>query len=318
MTLSSSLFPPSGAVVSALHERYSYDFSQLEPLIAPRANFGTFRLTDKRCGDKTILVVRIPGADRVSEEHAIPLEVFKEALWTIYGSLAALEFKGLTFRSISLPVLAGRRDYLITDILPLILESAIRWLRSSKSTEDISLYVYEQMNFSEWYQGMDHILGRKYFDTAKDSILNGLRQELLSLLKRTDAKKGTCSKMAAWTTELADALGEERLRFQSVALLGRKLAEFLVKYFSEQLEIPFSGKFAEQIRLIRDSKKAAPWVANYLNSLKDFGNEHAHLNDHVTYRPRAITHDDLLALLCGISRLTQIWLDWDKEEGTES
>ena len=95
-------------VLSAIESRSGIDFGRLEALIAPSATFGTFRLLDKkRAPYAEVLVVRIPGAQSASRTGVEPIDVIHEALWTLFGSLAALELRTDAVKSIALPLLAG-------------------------------------------------------------------------------------------------------------------------------------------------------------------------------------------------------------------
>lgn len=307
--------PPSGQVIRALATRHGYDFSALEPLLAPRANFGTF-FTEGPKGRPPVLVLRVPGASSIEKDGGVPLDVFEDALWTLFGSLAALEFKGRFFSSISIPLLAGSRDYPINLILTQVLQSAVKWLRISQATQSVTLYVFRDHDFSQWFSEMDSLLGRKYFDAAKDSILEGLRQELLGLLNRAKTRCHQEPRIKCWLDDLQSGLTEERLRFQSFAVAGRKLAEFVVAYLSDQLLVKTKGELYDDIKKLRETKHVAPWAIDYLLSLKDFGNVDAHIPDDKPFKPKTVNRDDLLALLCGVQRLIQIWLDWESEAKT--
>ena len=213
---------PTGAVVR-LHNRFGCDFSALQPLIVPRGCFGTsVNLMPPQGNLPSSLLFGIPGAYSVSQTTDEPLAVIREALWTLFGSLAAaLDYDGQAYRWLSLPVLAGRRGYPIRDVLVLILENVVKWLRASQATEEITLYVYEAVDFTQWYDEMDAILGRKCFESAKDSVLNGLRQELVSLVRDVRASKCAGATSQGWLDELSEALCEDKLRFQRISGTGQ-------------------------------------------------------------------------------------------------
>ncbi len=128
-------FPPDGSVIRALRSRRGIDFTQLSPLISVREALGTYRVNSDIPSDhKALLVVRIPGADHLGWDSA-PLEVYRDAVWSIFGSVAALELRGQRFQSMAMPLVGGRRKYSIPDAMAIILEQATRWLETSKSME---------------------------------------------------------------------------------------------------------------------------------------------------------------------------------------
>jgi hypothetical protein len=303
----------TGAVLTSLEGR-GWRFTHLEPLLVPHGCFGTYLLRDAQVKSQTVLVVRVPGAENVATTGGTPLEVLKEALWTLFGSLAALELRGDVFRSISLPVLAARRGYPIRDVLTALIANTIRWLRSSQFTEQVSLYVLQPDQFADWADELDRLLGRRYFESANDAVLAGLRQELLSLVRASRDKLNLQPDTSGWLTELAASMAEDRLRFHAVAVAGRKLAESLSGFLLEDLDVRCTGDLYTQIKAIWKTKKVAPRVTNYLMSLKDFGNEQVHTNLQAAYRPRTVNQDDLLALLCNIAGVIKTWLDWGTEE----
>jgi hypothetical protein len=310
--------PPSGAALRAVRDRFGYDFSTIDPLMVLRPNVGTFLLRDERAAGRTVLVVRIPGARSAAGEGSEPIEAFKESLWTLFGSLSALEFKGgRSLRSISLPILAKSRGFDVRDLLTVLLDAVIRWLRFSQTTEEVSLFILQPLDFSQWYEEMDRLLGRQYFESARDSILGGLRQELLALVRHARCQSND-NRTTEWLDPLAVALAEDKLKFQSIAAEGRKLAEYMARFYLAKVGMTSKGHLYEKIKTIRDSKKIAPWVTNYLMSLKDFGNEEVHISSESGYQPNRVSHEDLLALLCSISRLVQIWLGWDTGSGVET
>lgn len=301
---------PTGQVVRALQAAHGYDLTTLRPLLVPDRHYGTY-IADAIPGKPTLMVVRIPGAAQIASDGGEPLAVFEEALWTLFGSLAALELRGRNFRSISLPILAGRQGYAIGDLLGLILRKGAEWLRASQRTESLGLYVYGEQEYADWYEEMERILGRKYFHGTKDAVLSGLRAELLGQLKRAEMLRRDEPAIAGWLDGLNAGLCREPLSFHEIALSARKLAEYCVSFLGRRLEIDLPGHLYAKIKKLRESGKVAPWVVNYLLCLKDFGNEEAHLAERVVHRPRSIHQDDVVSLLCCIHRIVTIRLEWE-------
>ncbi len=79
----------------------------------------------------------------------------------------------------------------------------------------------------------------------------------------------------------------------------------------EQCHVTSKAHLYEKIKVLHESGRVAPWMKNYLLILKDFGNEQVHVNTKATYKPSTVSHDDLLTLLCSISRVLKLWAGWD-------
>src|SRR4029453_2770141 len=98
----------TGSVLSSVANTYGASFDKLEPIVAPRESFGTFRVLDKgHSHHREILVVRIPGAYSTAKSARGRLDAVHQALWTLFGSLAALELRPGASTSVALPLLAG-------------------------------------------------------------------------------------------------------------------------------------------------------------------------------------------------------------------
>lgn len=63
----------------------------------------------------------------------------------------------------------------------------------------------------------------------------------------------------------------------------------------------------EGIAELRDRGEIAPWMTNYLDALRVFGNEELHARAGAKYRPQALVSGDLVAVLGALQRVLAFW-----------
>jgi len=143
-------FPLDGKVLQAAADRFRLTYTNLEQMLVPEPGFGTFRLREK--GDfpgEEVLLVRIPGPYSVRGDEQ-PISVYRKALWTLFGSLAALELRTDALKSMALPLLAGTRGYEIKDLMRIILEQSLSWLKTSRFMNAVNFYLVDQPHIDQW------------------------------------------------------------------------------------------------------------------------------------------------------------------------
>lgn len=173
----------TGGVLYAVAKRYAVDFNTLEPLIVPHEGFGTYRVRDRGSfPGQEILVVRIPGHDIREELIPASPNAYHRALWTLFGSLAALELRTDEHKSLALPLLGATRGYKIVDLMRAILEHSLPWLKVSRFMHAINFYLFDEHSIDDWTFAMDDVLGRKFVDSAENQLIKALREEILAHL----------------------------------------------------------------------------------------------------------------------------------------
>jgi hypothetical protein len=304
----------TGMVVDALTEKYSLDFSLLAPVVTLEDHpyVGTFR-NQLKCLDQThpakeILVVRIPGAEVVKKSSSEPMEVYDEAVWTLFGALAAWEQKGVCFSSMAMPLLAGRRGYPEQQIMEVILRRSANWLKSSQTMKSINLYLYSEQQLKTWSDAMNSALGRRVIDSAKDSIVQALRDEILVLIKSSG--KLTLSPLGEVVDPLANTLSEKQICLQQVSTIGRKLVEVIVDQLITERKLESKGTLVNNITMLNYEQVIAPWIASHFHALRVFGNETVHAKSEVKYRPKSLQDDDLVAVLTSLRSVLQFYCHW--------
>jgi hypothetical protein len=109
--------PLNGRVLQSAAERFGFTYNSYEPMLVPQPGFGTFRVHNKgRFPGEELLLVRIPGPYSINDKEQ-PISVYRRALRTLFGSLAALELRTDRLKSMALPLLGGTRGYEIKDLM---------------------------------------------------------------------------------------------------------------------------------------------------------------------------------------------------------
>jgi hypothetical protein len=295
--------PLTGAVLSALTQMFGVDFESHEPLLVPEPCFGTFRVT--KCGgleDRLVLLVRIPGIYSVGERGEEPLVAYRRALWTLFGSLAALEMRGEQHGSLAMPLLAATRGYAIPEIMRVILEVSLDWLRTSRYMKAVNLYLIEADLVQTWTDAMDEVLGRKFIDSAQNQMGEALRDEIMVRLGAPSRRFSA----VAWTTcaeNLRSTLGHRKIALERVAVESRALVECIVRTLLKEdgVQQP-KGTLEEQINELRRRRKIAPWILSHFDCLRILGNAGVHLAGDVSYHPPRLREDDLIGILAALQR----------------
>lgn len=297
---------PTGAVLSRVVDQYGVDFVNVEPLIVPRTGFGTYRVAERgEFNGAEILLVRIPGRSSIENEGGDPLDVHRQALWTLFGSLAALELRAGELKSLALPLLAGSRGFEISDLMRAILDHSIAWLKASRLMHAVNLYLVDSEAIDQWSDAMDAVLGRSFVDAAQSQLVDALRAEIL-------ARLSSCPSVAfpaSWSTSLVNlqrALSHQRIALESLATDGRVFAECVVVSLLKQQGVKQpKGTFDDRINELRRRKQIAPWIVSHFDCLRSFGNAGVHLGDDVSYRPPRLHDEDLLGILCSLQRVLE-------------
>lgn len=310
-------FPPSGQVMEAVSTRFGANFDRIEPIVgglvedSPRLALGelgpgTFRLLDKgEFVGKEILMVRIPGQFSAELSGSEPLEVLGHALWTLFGSLAALELRESGLTSMAMPLLAATRGYEIRDLLKVILYQSLNWLRVAREMSAVNFYFREEAVASEWATVMDEVLGRRSVDAAQNALAGAFRAETLALLggRRVTASRPDWQPVLAG---LRESLGSAKIPIERVAVEARRLAELIVAELVSMVpNAPAKHTLAEGIAHLRRDNRVAPWILSHLDSLRHFGNAAAHTQVSAPYQPPTLREEDLLALLASLNRVIE-------------
>lgn len=286
--------------MAALAARYGLDFSEIEPVVAPRANFGTFRLSRKAGLPEEIhevLVVRLPGAEWGKDS----VETYRRALWTLFGALAALEIE-TAIASVSLPLIGGSRRYPAVEAMRATLDFASGWLCRSPHARTVDFYLFEDPQVEAWNAAMNQILGRTPFASGSSAVVRAVCEELLARL--TNARRLDQGRFRELRGALDEALRARNIYLQHIAVLGRRLVEATVDHLLAEIGRYPPHALEEGIRLLEKEVQVAPWLISPFHALRILGNESAHARDpRPCWRPPPLDAHDELPVLCSILRV---------------
>src|SRR3954447_26250268 len=89
----------TGEVLGCLRRRFRSEVTEVKPHLLIRDVAGTYLATcEPKPPFEAVLVVRLPGVNAVQSEGGEPIEVYNDILWSLFGSIAALELRGRGFR----------------------------------------------------------------------------------------------------------------------------------------------------------------------------------------------------------------------------
>ena len=302
-------YAPEGQIVEALRQQY-----EIVVTAEPRwLNFSgqcwtSFQEQIKSAPFSSILTVFMPQL----AWNDNPRSLFEEAVFGVFASLAALEYKGRSFPCVSLPVLYGHRvltehalgDEYYSQIIEILIRQGLHWLRKSDHTHTIQFVVYEKQQLPAWDAAMNTIMGRSLIAGGTDAVLTSLCQEIVHIIRSQPDVR-----LAGATGPLADALLRTNLlSIENICVWGRKLVEAMLAVLLPNLGIKPDRELASNIEALGRSKSVAPWITSYMHSLRIFGNESVHArSDAPGYHPARLDHGDLVSALSAIRSLLTIW-----------
>jgi hypothetical protein len=308
---------PGGSVIDSITDSYKVRFDKLSPLINFGDGIGTF-LVDPTPVEVPweLLVVGLPGAEGVRRPHPDDLlDQFKKGVWSLFGSLAALELRGQHFNSMSMPVLGGARDFCPNFVVSNLLTQSVDWLNSSKTMKTINAWVYEEKFIDTWIHAMDSALERQTISSASDTVAQALKDEIIVQLDISQTL--ATPPFFDATTGLSRELKHDEVSLQRLATFGRILVEQMAMQISIKAGLTWTGNLWEGITELGRRKIIAPWIVSHFHTLRVLGNELMHGHDEINYLPKDLQESDLVPVLACLSRLLSFWESWIKETQKE-
>ncbi len=244
-----------------------------------------------------------------------PAAFYDRAIRSTFAAIAALEFLGHEFRSVSLPVLVrqGIQDY--APAVRSLLKHALAWLRQSRHTQAVRYYVLNPRELAEWDAAMNSSLGRTYVDTHGEAALTSLCRDVVHQIDGRVLSRHFVELEAPLRKAVADP---DRLCVQTIATFGRKLSELMTEQLCRDLDLPIARDLLTNIESVRNSNMLAGWITSYLHSLRVFGNEGVHsIAAKRSVVPARLSPEDLLSILCAIRATLRFWDEWRQERHFE-
>ena len=299
-------------LVTLLKDLFHFDVDLSEPLINFGEGVSACSQTANSHTPFTHLLTMCVAPPRM-QEH--PAEFYDRAIRSTFATIAALEFLGHEFKTISLPVLVrkGIEDY--SPAVRSLLRHALAWLRQSHGTQAVRYFVLDPEELAEWDAAMNFSLGRTYVDTQGEAVLDGLCREIVRQIDGGVLNRHFDELQAPLRGAVAQP---DRLCVQTIAAFGRKLAEQMTEQLCRDLDLPIARDLMTNIEAVRNSKMLASWIASYLHSLRVFGNEGVHsLSSKRHVVPSGLSPEDLMSILCAIRSVLRFWSEWRRERHFE-
>lgn len=244
-----------------------------------------------------------------------PAAFYDRAIRSTFAAIAALEFLGCEFKTVSLPVLVRQGIEEYAPAVRSLLKHALAWLRQSRHTQAVRYFVLDPLELAEWDSAMNTFLGRTYVDTDSEAALTSLCRDIVHQIDG-----GTLSRhFGVLEAPLRKAVADpDRLCVQTIATFGRKLAELVTEQLCRDLDVPLGRDLLTNIESVRNSNMLAGWISSYLHSLRVFGNEGVHsLAAKRRVVPARLSPEDLLSILCAIRSVLRFWDEWRHERHFE-
>jgi len=303
-----------GQVVNAVETAFDLDLGEVlaEAIITPSPTHGTWlmHLPDLK---RRWLMVRLNGATGQTE---VDQSTYEAAVWTLFGSVAALELKSdFRFESLATTHLAGRRGFSIEMQTRVLIQAASQWLRTSRYMNRVRICVgltNEEESVEQWRTSLDHALGRVPSSLAGRTIITGLRDELVTVLRETQCRehpelRTTCS-------DLSRELLRDSLTLVTIAILARKLCESIVAVMLHENQRKYERTaFETNVNLLMSSGIIASWSGAYFHTLRVLGNESVHYRQAgVLGVPGQVGDADAVTLFAALLRVVSIFDEWSK------
>lgn len=295
--------PPAGQLIRTLQSRWGLSIDPTLTLL--RFGERTWTLFQSGIANapfRNVLTLRIPK----SSESENPVAFFDAAIRGTYASIAALEHLGMSFPTVSMPVLYGQRIVDYSAGIGTLLREAVTWLKKSEHTGAIQFVVHLDDELGEWDAAMNQCLGRTYVSSGHDAVIDSLRREIAHL-----GRAHADGPLHGALRPLLDSLGAgESICIESVCVFGRKLVELMVSRLLAAHRLKESAILLNNIEELRKCAALAPWILSYMHSLRIFGNETVHSRDGgADYRPPCLGTGDLVCALSAARALLAFWDD---------
>jgi len=301
-----------GQVINAF-KRHGIGFDHLSPIINLGNGIGTFIVEAiENPSPWRLLVVGLPGAEHLEEISEQVKQDFKRGIWSLFGSLAALELRNESYTAISIPVLGGNRSFPREFVASTLLGQAVEWLKTSRSMHTINAWVYDEEMVPVWIEAMDSVLHRRTVSSTADSVAQALIDEILSQLDSSVSLQRP--PLEASSTGIALELRTGEVSIQRLATFSRVLTEQMIKEIVVTHGLSWTGNLWEGITGLARHDIVAPWIISHFHTLRVLGNETVHATAAVKYMPTDLQDSDLVPVLACLSRVLDFWHTWQRQE----
>ena len=298
-----------GLVIDDLKSSHNVDFKKLTPIVNLGNGVGTFEVGAPNDSlPWRLLVVGLPGVEGIDEPSPADLKLYSEGVWTLFGSLAALEIRGENYTSMSMPVLGGNREYPPKFVASNLLKQSMEWLKTSRSMTTINAWVHDKTMLAVWVEAMDSVLHRRTISSTAGSVAQALKHEILAQIQTS--KLYSSSPFRVPSVGITQELQSDEISIQRLATFGRILIEQIVRELVLSQELSWNGNLFEGISELGRHRKIAPWIISHFHTLRILGNETVHGSPDKHYVPPDLQDSDLVPVLACLSRILSFWESW--------
>ena len=296
-----SYAPVPRSLIRSLLDVFSLDVMQLvnEARLDFRSSLGVWISNTLEDVRPTLPYTRIIGVEMRGSAAGLG-----EALDNVFAAIGLLEAKGISVRTMALPLLGtGSQRLEPAEVLAFLLPAVRRAMDRLDTIERVYFVERDHARATAISDAIDSTLQRSSERLGTDEALASVQRELVSSLQRHE---GLVSKgHHDLPRELREGLRRDAPRSIELGILGRRLVEFVVDDLGKRVGSQ-EGLERKIEFLARDG--VAPWIRSYMHVLRVFGNEQAHQKDKENRRPPFVVSKDLAVCLFCMLRVWEYWV----------
>lgn len=232
---------------------------------------------------------------------------------SIFAFLKALEFNDIYYKNISI-VIEDNDKLQHFDIIKLILQNAIKYLKESKNSDTINIFINK--NEDKWNKAFEKTLGRTYYKQGSLDIIETLKNNLMETIE-VIYKSGKFKELEFVLNIIYGELEEvDSLSINNIAINSRKISEIIAKEIAGRKNISIKKikhDLSAILNLLASKDIVAPWVIQYLHTARVFGNKSAHVETAIKYEPNKLYTDDFISILSTLYNILWFWY-YNKEK----
>lgn len=217
----------------------------------------------------------------------------EQMLENLFSVLSILEVKKIKIETIALPILGtGNQKIPLNEIVPMLIESSLEFLKHAKYLEKIIFVVKDQNKIDFLNEKMNEFLGREKLRIPAGPIVESVKHDIISEISKIE-------NLGINEQVLKELLRIINSDFQAYELGGisRKVVEFILNDLIPKNDQKF--ELFKKIDSLKSHVNAAQWIISYLHMLRIFGNESVHNKKDENITPEYIDVNDLtLCLFC--------------------
>jgi len=312
-THNETMYSVHGKVLDEIYNRFSVEASleQKKPFLMQDSTevfFPGFLDEKKR---KQWVLIRVP----YSAISGLPesFDGFQLAVSLLFSAVASKEHLGLPFKRISMPVIAGQRLMkkgldVYRRALRIIIEETSRWLKVSRNTETVNLFVYEEDQVPLWNQAMNEVLGREILESKNHELIKILQDQVLEQLEQLASKSHSDTFIFSTLKPLKKEIQSANPYLETILGFSRRVLEGFLKDTAQKNGLRMGKDLRETIEQLEKRLKLAPWFKGYLDIIRIAGNNSVHYPKD-GYIPEKLKNGDLIAVYSALTNMLDFWID---------